>query len=81
MKRTWIPTAVTAVCILALAVISKYVINVELDFISQYGPVWIFIAYIITRDKAGKSRTCSSPLFWSLAIVFVTIAILVVYAV
>jgi len=80
MKRTWIPTAVTGVCILALAVISKYVINVELDFISQYAPVWIFIAYIITKDKAGKSRICSSLLFWSLAIIVVTIAVLVVYA-
>ena len=81
MGKTWMPTVVTVICLLTLAVISKYVINIELDFISQYGPVWIFIAYIITRDKAGKSRACSSPLFWSLAIVFVTIAILVVYAV
>ena len=53
---------VTAVCILALAVIPKYVLKVQLDFITQYGPVWVYIAYIITKDKDKKSK------YWSLAI-------------
>lgn len=72
---------VTAVCILGLAIVSKNVLNVQLDFISLYGPVWVYIVYIITRDKTGKSKTCSSPLFWSLAIIAVTLAILAVYVV
>ena len=72
---------VTAVCILALAIVSKNILNVQLDFVSLYGPVWVYIAYIISRDKTKKSKTCSSPLFWSLAIIFVTLAILVVYAI
>ena len=72
---------VTGGCILALAIISKYVIDVELDFISQYGPVWIFIAYIGTKGKAEKSRICASPLFWSLAIIIVTVAILAIYVI
>ncbi len=72
---------VTAVCILVLAVISRKVINVQLDFVSLYGPVWIYIAYIISKDKTRKSKTCSSPLFWSLAIILATLAILVLYAI
>ena len=72
---------VTGVCVLALAVVSKYFIDTELDFISQYGPVWIFIVYIITRDRAEKSGVSGSPLFWSLAIIIATLAIVVVYAI
>lgn len=72
---------VAAVCILGLAVISKNVLNVQLDFISLYGPVWIYIVYIITRDKTGKLKTCNSPLLWSLAIIIATLAILAVYAI
>ena len=71
---------VTAVCILALAIISKNILNVQFDLISQYGPVWMLIAYLATKGTNKKSKTCSSPLFWSLAIIFVTLAILVVYS-
>lgn len=70
---------VTAVCILALAVVSK-ALSLQLDFISQYGPVWVFIAYTSTKDVKKKS-ICSNALFWSLAIILVTLAILVVYAI
>jgi hypothetical protein len=72
---------VTAICIVGLAVISKNVLHVQLDFVFLYGPVWIFIAYTISKDKARKSKTCSSALFWSVAIILVTVAILVVYAI
>ena len=72
---------ITVACILALAIISKNVINAQLDFISQYGPVWLFIAYIITKDQARKSKICGSPLFWSLAIITITLAILILYAI
>lgn len=70
---------VTAVCILALAIISKNILHVQLDFISQYGPVWILIAYLATKGESKKSK-CGTLLFWSLAIILVTLAILVVYA-
>jgi len=72
---------VTAVCILALAIVSKNVLNVQLDFITQYGPVWMLIAYLATKENAKKSKYCCSPLFWSLAIILVTLAILVLYAI
>jgi len=71
----------TAVCLLALATISKYVLNAHLDFVSLYGPAWVFIAYVITRDRAEKGRICGSPVFWGLAIVITTLAILVLYAI
>ena len=72
---------VTAACILALAIISKNVIHVQLDFISQYGPVWMFIVYIITRERAKESKVCGSTLFWSLAIALITVLVLIVYAI
>lgn len=71
---------VTGACILVLAVVSKYVLDVELDFISQYGPVWMYIAYIIMKDRSKDLTRGRRTLFWSMAIVVVTTAILVVYA-
>jgi len=59
-----IKVSVTAgICVLTLAIISKYFLDIELDFVSQYGPVWIFITYVLTRNKQGKSRICNRPLF------------------
>ncbi len=72
---------VVVICILALAVISKNVLQVQIDFLSLFGPIWVYIAYVVTRDKQKESKTCSSPLFWSLAIIFVTLAILILYAI
>ena len=71
---------VTGACILVLAVVSKYILEVELDFVSQYGPVWMYIAYIIMKDSAKDSTGGRRALFWSTAIILVTVAILVVYA-
>ena len=67
---------VTAACILALAIMAKNVIKVELDFVSQYGPFWMYMAYIGTKEQKARCST----LFWSLAIILVTAAILAVYA-
>ena len=72
---------ITATCILALAVISKNVLHVQLDFVSQYGPVWILMAYIGSKEKTKESKICGSFLFWSLAIILATLAILVLYAI
>lgn len=70
---------VTGACILALAVASK-ALQLQLDFISLYGPVWMFIAYTATKEVKKKS-VCSNAMFWSIAIILVTLAILVVYAI
>jgi hypothetical protein len=67
---------VTAICLLVEAVIAKNVIDAELDFISQFAPFWVFIAYLVSglRDRA-------SEISFTAAIVVTTVAVLVLYAV
>ena len=69
---------VTGVCILALAIASKYFLDREMDFISQYGPVWVYIAYVISKGE--EKETPRGTLFWSLATFLATLAIIVIYA-
>jgi hypothetical protein len=67
---------VAAACVLVEAVIAKNVIDVELDFLVQLAPLWIFIAYLVSglRDR-------TSELAFSAVIILTTAAILVLYAV
>jgi hypothetical protein len=67
---------VAAACLLVEAVIAKNVIDVELDFFSQFAPMWIFIAYLVSglRDR-------TSELAFTAVIILATAAILVLYAV
>lgn len=74
-----IVSLVAGVCILALAIVSKYFLDREMDFVSQYGPAWIYIAYTISKSE--EKETPRGTLFWSLAIAIATLAIIVVYAV
>lgn len=63
---------VTAACLLALAIISKNIIHVQLDFVSLYGPLWVFILYLISKNRATVGVFA-----WSSLIIFVTAAILI----
>ncbi len=67
---------VAAACLLALAVVAKNVIDVELDLFSQSVPLWILIAYLVSglRDR-------TSAIAFSCVIVLATVAVLVLYAV
>jgi hypothetical protein len=67
---------VAAGCLLVEAVIAKNVIDVELDFVSQFAPMWIFIAYLVSglRDR-------TSEIAFIAVIVLATAAVLVLYAV
>ena len=67
---------VAAACLLIEAVIAKNVIDVELDFFSQFAPMWIFIAYLVSglRDRM-------SEIAFIAAIVLGTAAALAFYAV
>jgi len=67
---------VAAVCVIAEAVIAKNVIDVELGWVSQLAPFWVFIAYMVSglRDRA-------SEIAFTITLVVVTAAVLVVYAV
>ena len=71
---------VTAVCVLGVAIIFKNVLHVQADFIVSNGPSYLFIVYIITRGQAKKSK-CDKPLYWSLAIIFVTLFTIGLYAI
>ena len=67
---------VAAGCLLVEAVIAKNVIDVELDFFSQFAPMWIFIAYLVSglRDR-------TSEIAFIAVIILATAAVLVLYAV
>jgi hypothetical protein len=67
---------VTAACLLVEAVIAKNVINVELGVISQLAPMWVFIVYLVSglRDRP-------SEIAFMIALVAVTAAVLVLYAI
>lgn len=66
---------VTAVALLAQAVIAKNVLDVKLDFFSQFAAFWVFIVF----EVAGvRSRTVE--LLTSLVIVLVAVGVLLVAA-
>ncbi len=71
---------VTAVCILGIAIIFKNVLNVQADFIILNSPIYLFIVYIIARGRTNKSK-CDRPLYWSLAIIFITLFTIALYAI
>ena len=66
---------VTAACLVVEAAIARNVIDAELDFVSQFAPLWVFIAYLVSglRDRV-------SELSFIAAIIVTTVAVLVVYA-
>lgn len=66
---------VTAACLLVQAIVAKNVLDVELGFLSQFAPFWVFVAYLVTglRDRA-------SELAFTVAVVLTTVAVLVLYA-
>ncbi len=71
---------VTAACLLGTAIIFKNVLHVQVDLLISNGPVYLFIVYIITRGQAKKLK-CDKPLYWSLAIIFVTSFTIALYAI
>ncbi len=66
---------VTAACLIVNAVVFKNVLKVQPGFIILYGPLWVFLVYIITRTTRNNHYT----LYWGLAIVFITVFTLILY--
>ena len=66
---------VAAACLLVEAVVAKNVIEAELDFFSQFAPLWIFIAYLVSglRDR-------TSEIAFIAVIILATAAVLILYA-
>jgi hypothetical protein len=67
---------VAAGCLIVEAVIAKNVLDVELDVISQFAAMWIFIAYLVSG-----LRSRASGIAFIAAIILATAAVLVLYAV
>jgi hypothetical protein len=66
----------TAAALLVQAVVAKNVLDVELDFVSQYGALWVFLVFLLSgkRDRVSELGTDA-------VIVLVTVAVLALYAV
>lgn len=65
----------TAVALMVEAVLAKNVLDLQLDFISQFAAMWVFIAFQLSgrRDRLAE-------LVAGAAVVIATAAVLVVYA-
>lgn len=74
--RSVVVSLVSGVCLLALTIVSKYALDVELDFASQFAPVWVYCAYLGTRVRDRQPHT----VLWTLTTVVVTAAVLLVHA-
>jgi hypothetical protein len=66
----------TAAALVVQAVVAKNVLDVELDFASQYGALWVFLVFLLSgkRDRVSELGTDA-------VIVLVTVAVLALYAV
>lgn len=69
------PAIVTAIVLLAQAVIAKNVLDIELDIVSQFAPLYVFIAY-----QVSQLRTRSAELAFTATAVLVSAATLALYA-
>jgi hypothetical protein len=65
-----------AVALLVEAAVAKNILDVRLDFISQFAPLWVFIAFQVSgrRDRLAEITA-------GVAVVVATVAVLVVYAI
>jgi len=64
-----------AVALLVEAVVAKNVLDVRLDFISQFAGLWIFIAFQVSGRRDRLAELAAGA-----AIVVATAAVLIVYA-
>jgi hypothetical protein len=66
---------VTAAALLVPAVVAKNVLDVELDFVSHFGALWVFLVFLWSgkRDRVSELGTDA-------VIVLVTVAVLALYA-
>lgn len=67
---------VTALALVVQAALAKNVLEVELDYWSQFAALWVFIVFLISDQRDRRAELC-----FIAAIVAVTAAVLVLYAV
>jgi len=68
---------VAAICTFGLAVIFKNVLHEELNLITMFSPVILFLVYTWSKDVKSKFNAAN---VWMGTIVIVTIAIIALYA-
>lgn len=66
----------TAAALMVQAVLAKNVLDVTLDFVSQFAVLWVFIVFQLSGLRDRRSE-----LAFAAAVVFVTAAVLALYAV
>ncbi len=67
---------VTGICIIGIAILVKRVFHAEPDLFVTNGPVYVYLLYIFTKGKSKEDKS----LYWGIAIIIVTIAIVLTYA-
>jgi hypothetical protein len=67
--------ALAAIALVVEAVLARAVLELDLDFFAQLAPLWVFVAYKLSgRHDRGTERAAA------IAVVVVTTAVLLVYA-
>lgn len=66
---------VTAAALMAQAVIAKNVLDAELDFVSQYAALWVFIVFLVSGERGRAAEIGTAA-----AVVAVAGAVLALYA-
>ena len=76
----------TAICMLGSVIVFKNVLHITPPFIASYGSAGIFILYIILKYSMEEFegnplyRGKSIAFYYGLAIIFVTVATIILYA-
>ena len=80
-----IVSIVTGICLISLVIVLKNILLTPPDILSRDFIIYIivyigFISTLSTKDKTEKKFKYDTPLFWSVLIVLITLAIIAVYA-
>jgi hypothetical protein len=67
---------VAALALIVQAVVAKNVLDVELDFVSQFAALWVFIVFLISDERGRLAELGTMAV-----IVAVTCAVMALYAV
>ena len=77
---------VTGICLLGLVVVLKNILLVPAEILS--GDIiiyiiiyWPFIVFFPVKKEKTKKSKYDSPLYWSLLIILITLAIIALYAI
>ncbi len=68
----------TVICQLAILVVCKNILHIQTNLLTGYGPIFVFLIYVFSKDQMKESDR--NPLYWGAAIIFVTLALIILYA-